>query len=139
MLPKIHEHIVAELQQNTRTDTIFVVTAIVFNLVILGVNSSIASEASHEYANSINDVILIVFIIMSLLVNGIAVTALVFGRRSRETLLNGLLLMYQDHDVAKYYDSSLIKGYGSRYLLFTGVILCLAVTGIVVPLLIRFG
>jgi len=45
--------------------------------------------------------------------------------------------MYRDNDVAQYYDSSLLTSYGKRYLLFTGVIVCLALTSIVVPLIIR--
>jgi hypothetical protein len=45
--------------------------------------------------------------------------------------------MYRDNDVDKYYDSSLLANYDRRYLLFTGVILCLAITAIVVPLIIR--
>jgi hypothetical protein len=137
MLRQVHDHIVSELQQNTRTDTIFVVTAIVFNLIVLGINSAVAGEAASSDANSANDFILAVFIVMSLMVNGIAVTALNQGRHTREKLLGGLLAMYQDNDVAKYYDASLTKGYGKRYMLFTGVILCLAVTSIVVPLIIR--
>ena len=138
MLQQVHEHIVNELQQNTRTDTIFVVTAIAFNLIVLGINSSVASEADRARANASDDMILIVFIIMSLLVNTIAIIALNTGRMSREKLIQGLLSMYKDNDVAQYYDASLVAGYGRRYLLFTGVILCLAITSIVVPLIIRF-
>jgi len=137
MLKEIHEHIVSELQQNARTDTIFVVTAVVFNLVVLGINSAVAGEAASANANPSNDLILAVFITMSLLVNGIAVMALNFGKQSRKKLLGGLLAMYQDNDVAQYYDSSLLTSYGKRYLLFTAVIVCLALTSIVVPLIIR--
>ncbi len=138
MLRQIHEHIVGELQQNARTDTIFVVTAVVFNLVVLGINSAVAGEGASANANASNDLILAVFIMMSLLVNGIAVMALNYGKQSRNRLLGGLLAMYRDNDVAQYYDSSLLTGYGKRYLLFTGVIVCLALTSIVVPLIIRF-
>jgi len=137
VLKEIHEHIVSELQQNARTDTIFVVTAVVFNLVVLGINSVVAGEAASANANPSNDLILAVFIVMSLLVNGIAVMALNYGKQSRSRLLGGLLAMYQDNDVAQYYDSSLLTSYGKRYLLFTGVIVCLALTSIVVPLIIR--
>ena len=126
MLKQVHEHIVSELQQNARTDTLFVVTAIAFNLIVLGINSAVAAEAESARTNSSNDLILAVFIVMSLLVNGIAIIALNTGRKSREKLLQGLLTMYLDNDVAKYYDASLVEGYGKRYLLFTGVILCLA-------------
>jgi len=139
MLKQVHEHIVSELQQNARTDTIFVVTAIAFNLIVLGINSAVAGEAASAHANSSNDLILAVFIVMSLLVNCIAVLALNFGRQSREKLLRGLLDMYRDNDVIQYYDTSLMAGYGKRYLLFIGVILCLALTSIVVPLIIRIA
>ena len=138
MLKQVHDHISSELQQNARTDTIFVVTAIVFNLIVMGINSGVAGEAASTNANSSNDLILIIFIIMSLLINSIAVTALNFGKKNREKLIRGLLDMYQDNDVAKYYNESLMTGYGKRYLLFTGVIISLALTGIIVPLIIRF-
>ena len=137
MLKEIHEHIVSELQQTARTDTIFVVTAVVFNLIVLGINSAVAGEGASANAKQSNDLILAVFIIMSLLVNGIAVMALNFGKQSRNKLLGGLLAMYKDNDVAQYYDSSLLTSYGKRYMLFTAVIVCLAITSIVVPLIIR--
>ena len=44
MIERVHEHITSELAVNTRTDTIFVLTAIFLNLVTLGINSSIASS-----------------------------------------------------------------------------------------------
>ena len=138
MLKQVHGHITSELQQNARTDTIFVVAAILFNLIVMGINSGVAGEAATANANSSNDLILVVFIVMSLLINSIAVTALNFGKKNREKLIHGLLDMYQDNDVAKYYNESLMTGYGKRYLLFTGVIISLALTGIIVPLIIRF-
>lgn len=137
MLKQVHQHIASELQQNSRTDTIFVVTAVVFNLVVLGINSALAEAAASHSGDASDDVILGVFIAMSLLVNGIAITALYFGRGTRDKLLKGLLAMYRDNDVDQYYDSSLLMNYGKRYLLFAGVIICLAITGIVVPLIIR--
>ncbi len=138
MLKQVHEHIVNELQQNARTDTIFVVTAIAFNLIVLAINSSVAAEAGRVRADASNDLILAVFIAMSLMVNAIATIALNTGRKTREKLILGILSMYQDNDVAKYYDASLVEGYRRRYLLFTAVIVCLAATGILVPLIIRF-
>jgi hypothetical protein len=138
MLEKVHQHIVSELRQGARTDTIFVVTAVVFNLIVLGINSAVAGEAASQRGDSsTNDIILTVFIVMTILVNGIAIAALYVGKQTRNKLLTGLLTMYRDNDVDKYYDSSLLANYGRRYLLFTGVILCLAVTAIVVPLILR--
>jgi hypothetical protein len=137
MLERIHEHIVSELGQSARTDTIFVITAVVFNLVVLGVNSAVASEGA-DGTDVTADVILGVLIAMGLLVNTIAVLALNVGRGTRDRLLNGLLSMYRDNDVAQYYDRSLLTNYGRRYWLFAGVIACLALTAIVVPLVMRF-
>jgi hypothetical protein len=138
MLGQVHDHIVNELGQSSRTDTIFVVTAVVFNLVVLGINSGVSVAAMESDATATNDVVLAVFIVMTLLINGVAVTALVFGMRTRRTLLNGLVAMYKDNEVDKYYDPALLSNYGVRYLLFGGVIVTLALTAIVVPLIIRF-
>jgi hypothetical protein len=137
MLDQVHEHIIGELRQSARTDTVFVITAIAFNLIVLGINSAVAAEAADEYADAANDIVLGVFIVMSLLVNTIAVVALNFGGQTRGKLLKGLLAMYQDNEVDQYYDATLLTNYGRRYTLFIAVIACLAVTGIAVPLIVR--
>jgi hypothetical protein len=80
-----------------------------------------------------------VLIVVSLIINTIAVTALSVGRATREKLLEGLLAMYRDNEVAQYYDPSLLTNYGRRYWLFTGVIVCLGLTAIVVPLIVRLS
>ena len=138
MLSQVHEHIVRELGESSRTDTIFVLTAIVFNLIVLAVNFGVATEAAIEDSGTAYDIILGVFIGMTVLLNVVAAVALNVGRRTRQTLLHGLVAMYRDNQVDKYYDPSLMSNYGVRYLLFTGVIATLAVTAIVVPLIIRF-
>jgi hypothetical protein len=138
MLERVHEHIVSELGQSARTDTIFVITAVVFDLVVLGINSAVAGEASSR-GNVTSDTILGVLIVVSLIINTIAVAALAVGRATREKLLEGLLAMYRDNQVAQYYDPSLLTNYGRRYWLFTGVIVCLGATGIIVPLIVRLS
>jgi hypothetical protein len=138
MLQQVHNHIVSELGHSSRTDTIFVVTAVVFNLIVLGINSGVSGAATEEGASTTNDLILAVFIAMTLLLNIIAVAALVLGRRTRRLLLHGLVAMYRDHEVDKYYDPSVLSNYGVRYVLFAAVIVTLAITAILVPLIIRF-
>ncbi len=138
MLGQVHDHIVSELRESSRTDTIFVLTAIVFNLIVLAINFGVATEAAAEDDAATYDIILVVFIVMTLLLNVLAVAGLVLGRRTRSMLLSGLIDMYQDNDVDKYYNPALMSNYGVRYLLFSGVIAALSVTAIVVPLIIRF-
>jgi hypothetical protein len=133
MLERIHEHIVSELGHSSRTDTMFIVVAVVFNLIVLAVNSA-ASSSRNDLGE---DIILGVFIVMTLLVNGIALSGLYVGRKTRGKLLGGLISMYVDNQVDKYYDKSLVSNYGTRYLLFGAVICILALTAIVVPLIIR--
>jgi len=141
MLERLHEHIVNELGHSSRTDTIFIVVAILFNLIVLGINSATSSAAVENRnsgsASSAADVVLVVFILMTLLVNAIAVAGLYVGRQTRGKLLAGLITMYADNQVDKYYDRSLVSNYGTRYLLFGAVIILLALTAIVVPLIIR--
>jgi hypothetical protein len=143
MLERLHDHILNELGHSSHTDTIFIVVAVVFNLIVGGINTSAAGVATayrEPYGGSYSlaaDVVLAVFILMTLLVNAIALVGLFVGRQTRSKLLNGLIAMYADSQVNKYYDRSLVLNYGIRYLLFGAVILLLAFTAIVVPLVIR--
>ena len=83
MLGQVHEHIVRELGEGSRTDTIFVLTAIVFNLIVLAVNSGLASEAVTRGGSATYDTVLVVFIVMTVLLNVVALVALILGRRTR--------------------------------------------------------
>ncbi len=137
-LQQVHDHIFSKPGHSSRTDTIFVVTAVLFILIVLGVNSGVSAAAAEEDVTAATDLILAVFIAMTLLVNFISVAALVLGRRTRAMLLNGLVSMYEDNEVNKYYDPALVSNFGVRYSLFAGVSITLAVTAIVVARIIRF-
>ena len=49
MIERVHEHLIGELKQNTRTDTVFILAAIVLNLTILGINSAVGSIDATDY------------------------------------------------------------------------------------------
>jgi len=137
MLKEIHGHIVHELQQSSRTDTVFVIAAVLFNLVVLGINWGVASEAAKGHDTARNDFILGLLVVATLLINVFANRALLAGRATRERLLGGLNRMYEDNDVAKYYDQGLLGTYRTRYTLFTLVLIVLALIAIGVPLVAR--
>ena len=90
MLGQVHDHIVRELGESSRTDTIFVLTAIVFNLLALAVSSGMAVAAVEERVRlpirrstsqpTTYDILLAVFIGMTLLINAAAVAALAPGQ-----------------------------------------------------------
>jgi len=137
MIERVHQHIIDELQQGVRTDTIFVITAVLFNLIVLAINAAIAGNAVSEHAKASDDFILSIFILMTVVVNYVSVKALSTGKSTRGKLLTGLISMYKDNQVDKYYDLSLLSNYDKRYFSFTVVILCLAITSAIVPLVIR--
>jgi hypothetical protein len=141
MLEKLHEHMVDELNQSSRTDTIFILAAIVFDLIALGINSGIASSASNSYENSSNtgaNLTLVIMILMTLIVNVLALLGLNTGRGTRQKLMDGLFNMYVDNQIDKYYDHALINNYQTRYWLFSAIICVLAFTSVVIPLIVRF-
>ncbi len=138
MLKNVHRHILNELQQSSRTDTIFIISAVLYNLVVLGISWGVAAESSPEKSNSPeNDFILALLIIATLLINFFIIKALQSGKITRLKLLEGLVTMYKDNEVDKYYDPDLLKSYVTRYKLFSVIIGILAAIAIIIPLLAR--
>ena len=115
MIERVHEHIIAELQQNTRTDTIFILTAIILNLLALGVNSNVAGGRDTDATTWI---VFFTFLCLVIVINFVVVIGLLRGKETRIKLLNGLLKMYKDQGVEGYYDASLLSNYSTRYNLF---------------------
>ena len=140
MLHEIHDHINQEVRINTRTDTIFVITAIVFNFAMLGVSSALAAAAADELTGvrtgSTSAIVLAINFTISILVNGIAITGLLTGRATRNMLSQGLLKMYEDANVSQYYHPALLSNYMRRYPMFVGIIGILGFASILIPLVV---
>ncbi len=129
MIERVHEHIITELQQNTRTDTIFIITAILLNLVILATNSIIAAEDQDVTTT----IVMFMFVGLLIVVNLVVISGLLKGKQTRLKLINGLLKMYKDQGVEGYYDASLLSNYNLRYNLFLLVVIFTGLIAIVVP------
>ena len=134
MIEHVHKHITSELQQNTRTDIIFILTAILLNLITLAVNSGMSENSRTDNATLI---VMFVFVCLIVLVNLVVVIGLMKGKQTREKLLAGLILMYKDKDVDKYYDMSLLGNYNVRYNLFIMVVIFTGVIAAAVPFILR--
>ena len=134
MIEYVHKHIVTELQQNTRTDIIFIITAILLNLLALGINSAMAEGSKRDASQFI-----VMFIVVALIivVNLIVVIGLLKGKQTRGKLIGGLLKMYKDQNVAGYYDSSLLVNYNTRYNLFILVVVFIGAMAIAIPFIVR--
>jgi hypothetical protein len=135
MIEHLHDHIVSEIQQSARTDTVFVVTAVVFNLVELGINWGVA-EAPYNEPEPVSDtVILFLLIGITIVINGLAIRGLAAGRTRLLALLKGLLAIYKDSNIGQYYDPAVLRSYKSRYNLFMGIVSSVGIAAIAVPLL----
>ncbi|MFC1964094.1 hypothetical protein ACFLV1_01795 [Chloroflexota bacterium] len=135
MIERVHEHIIVELQQNTRTDTIFIVAAILLNLLALGVNSIVSAGSNKDTTTW---VVFFTFISLVIVVNFVVEIGLIKGRQTRIKLISGLLKMYKDQNVEGYYDPSLLSNYNIRYNLFLLVVVFTGLIAIIVPLVLIF-
>jgi hypothetical protein len=134
MIEHVHNHITSELQQNTKTDIIFILASIALNLITLAVNSGLVEKSRTD-----NTMLAVMFIFVALviLINLVAIFGILKGKQTRTKLLNGLIAMYKDQNVAKYYDESLLSSYSVRYNLFIMVVVCTGVIAIIVPFVMR--
>ncbi len=134
MIEHVHTHITSELQQNTKTDTIFILTSIALNLITLAINSGLVHDSR---TNNAMLTVMFVFVLLIVVVNIVVVFGLLKGRQTRMKLANGLMAMYRDQNVAKYYDESLLINYNIRYNLFIMVVVCTGIIATVVPFIMR--
>jgi uncharacterized membrane protein len=104
------------------------------NLIILSINASITEDSKTE-----NNMLMVMFVFVALLimVNLVVIFGLLKGKQTRKKLLNGLITMYRDEQVEKYYDDSLLSNYSTRYNLFIMVIVCTGIIAVLVPFIMR--
>jgi len=134
MIEQVHNHIISELQQNARTDTVFILTAIFLNLISLGINSAISSNSRTQ-----TNLFIVMFILVALVlvVNFIVIFGLLKGKQTRFKLISGLLKMYKDQNVDGYYDSTLLINYNVRYNLFIFAVVFTGAIAIAIPFITR--
>jgi hypothetical protein len=137
MIERVHEHIINELNGNSRTDTIFVLTAIILNLITLGVNSGVAAGSANQQGRGTATIVMFTFVALIIVVNIVAEVGLIRGRQMRKKLMAGLLKMYKDQNVDGYYDPSILGDYRVRYNLFMLAVLFTGLIAIIIPFIIR--
>ena len=112
MLEYVHKHIVAELQQSAKTDMIFILSSILLNLLTLAINSGMVEKSRTDETVL---AVMFIFIGLVILINVVAIFGLLKGKETRTKLLTGIIEMYRDQKVDKYYDESLLGSYSVRY------------------------
>lgn len=134
MKEHIHKHIITELNQNTKTDTIFIITAIFLNLITLAINSGLVYDSRND---STYLIVMFLFVALIVVINSVVIIGLLKGKETRQKLLDGLINMYKDEHIDKYYDQSLLENYNLRYNLFILVVVFTGVVSILVPFIVR--
>ncbi|MCK4844596.1 MAG: hypothetical protein KAS95_02880 [Candidatus Heimdallarchaeota archaeon] len=132
MIERVHEHILDELKTNTRTDTIFIITAIILNIVAASINATIA-----EGSDLSDTLIFVIFIVLVLVINTAVFFGLNRGKQTRQKLLDGLIRLYKDQEVSGYYDSSILSTYNFRYILFTIVVLTTGIAALAISIILK--
>lgn len=132
MIERVHEHILEELKTNTRTDTIFIITAIILNIVAASINATIA-----EGSDLSDTLIFVIFIVLVLVINTAVFFGLNRGKQTRQKLLDGLIRLYSDQEVSGYYDSSILSTYNFRYILFTIVVLTTGIAALAISIILK--
>ena len=127
MLDKIHAHILDELRINARTDTIFIIAAVSINFLSLAINAAVSDSGKSDI------LIMFCFVILTIVICIVSEIGLIRGRQASAKLINGLIEMYKDNGVDKYYNPSLLKFYRLRYNLFVIIILITGLISIIVP------
>ena len=104
------------------------------NLITLAINSGFTEKSRTDDTFLI---VMFLFVVLIVLVNIVAIFGLLKGKQTRSMLINGLIQMYKDKGVDKYYDSTLLGNYNTRYNLFILVVVFTGIISILVPFIIR--
>ncbi len=134
MIERVHEHLLDELKTNTRTDTIFIITAILLNLIAASINAAFA-----EGTDLSDTLIFVIFAVLVVVINTVVFFGLSRGKHTRKKLLEGLLKLYKDQEVSGYYDASILGTYNFRYILFTVVVVATGIAALAIPIILRFA
>ena len=109
MIEAIHRHLLAELDRAGRSDTIFILSGVSFNLLVLFVNWVQAADIalSSRGPSAANYLIFLIFMAGALLVTGACLLTLTNSKRMCSEIRSSLSKIYQDSDVAKYLPTGL--------------------------------
>ena len=145
MKEKIHEQISHELKAATRLDIIITITAIIVSLILFSVSMIFAQGTTDSIYGLLgltqkttvitaSVIVMFVSVVANIAVVFCAVRALLKNKKLRAELNEGLVKLYKDSKVDKYYDGSIFKGYETRYNLFASMLIAVGAVSVIAPL-----
>jgi len=119
MIEGIHKHLLSELDRAGRTDTVFVLAGVCFNLLILFVNWIQASRITNENHNNGQDApfIFALFLLGTIVVTSSCLLMLANRRKICVKLHESLMKIYEETVVSEYMPSDIGKLGNKRFIL----------------------
>ena len=141
MIDRVHQHLLSELQRTTQADTVFVVCAVLFNILGLFICWSVVASTRGDYGRGDYGSYGIYFLttLGIIVVSRAALKALQNGRRTSEEINASLTLIYRDAGVEKYIPAALLAMGVSRFRLYFVVVAGTSSLAIAIPLLQFFS
>ncbi|MDA1191929.1 MAG: hypothetical protein O3A46_09640 [Candidatus Poribacteria bacterium] len=134
MLDRLHQHLLMELGQNTRSNAVFVLVSILMNLMTTAFNATLAADD-----RVVTKAMLIVTMAVVVIVNITAIMGLQNGKEAKARLLNGLIRLYEQEQVAQFYDRELCDLYRVRYQLMMLSVIATGIVSFAIPLIILWA
>ncbi|WP_237132376.1 hypothetical protein [Pseudohongiella sp. O18] len=119
MIEGIHKHLLSELDRAGRTDTVFVLAGVCFNLLILFVNWIQASRITSDYQNNDQDApfIFALFLLGTLVVSSACLLTLANSRNICVKLHESLMKIYEKTNVAEFIPADIGSLGNKRFIL----------------------
>jgi len=73
MIEHVHEHILGELERNSKIDQLFVITAVLLNILVLATNSAVAGAEPSVTRTAVVVILILLAVVMFIL--GVLVTS----------------------------------------------------------------
>ena len=131
MIEQVHKHLISEMELASRGTTTFVICSVLFNILVLAVNSAVAVGKSGT-----SGLVFLIFSIGSLIMTIAALKAISSGSKSCSSYHAALMAIYQDQNVSKYWPEELSATNKKRNTLFTIVVFTIGCIAIVIPVLV---
>ena len=131
MIDRVHQHLLSELERTTQADTVFVVSAVLFNILGLFICWSVVSLSRGDFGNY---GIYFLTTLGIIVVSRSALKALQNGRRTCEEINASLTLIYKDAGVEKYIPAALPAMGANRFRLYFVVVAGTSFLAIAIPI-----
>jgi len=132
MIEKIHDNLVSELDRSTRSDIVFIISAVLFNILVMFVNWSLSSSLNHERGSIL---IFIIFLFGTLVVTGTALIALVNSKNICIRTHEALEKIYVTSNVSEFLPDGMVSFGKKRFILSFIVVAGTGLISVFVPII----